>query len=259
MIIELIIGSQHVPPAASFPLPLFAVQVGHSMGNLCSFRRAVTCPRKHSRQKVCLQGSGRAIESSGTSSKHIPHTNNRWADLASSARCAERTRSSLSNSFCSRIASRILSSRSDGGDGGLPKRPSARPELEPAERELGPKGSSVDVDALEDDGVEWYVDEESCRGGENERSKYFGELDDGSSCCCCCCVRISLSCSRLRASASLISPSRRCCSPFRNSFCDRNSAISACIDNCARLDSRTACHNVGVDVSTPCGTNTCPL
>ena len=80
----------------------------------------------------------------------------------------------MSNSFCSRIASRMLSSRSEGGVGGLPRRPSARLELEPAERESSSKGWRTDVDALEDDGVDdWRVNDENCLGGAKEWSKYF--------------------------------------------------------------------------------------
>src|ERR1700747_697922 len=137
MITKLIVRSHHVPPAPSFPLSSPAVQVGHSIGNLCSLRRVVTCPRRHSRQKVCPQGSRRAIESSGISSIHMPHSNNRWADMASSALCAESMRSSLSYSSCSRIASRILLSRSEG-----------------------------ELDALEDDGVDdRRVNDNNCLGG----------------------------------------------------------------------------------------------
>ena len=33
----------------------------------------------------------------------------------------------------------------------------------------------------------------------------------------------------------VVSPSKRCCSLFRNSFCDRNSEISACIENTCPL------------------------
>src|SRR5258707_15051724 len=46
MKMNLTIRSQHVPPATSFPLPLLTEQEGHSIGNLCSLRRAVTYPRK---------------------------------------------------------------------------------------------------------------------------------------------------------------------------------------------------------------------
>ena len=116
---EMTIRSRYVLPAAPFPLPLFAVQLGHSTGYLRSPMRAATCPRRHSRQKVCPQGSGRAIESSGISSKHMPHTNNRWTSLASSARCAESARSSLSNSYCRRIAYRRLSTLSSWSEGGV--------------------------------------------------------------------------------------------------------------------------------------------
>ena len=40
----------------------------------------------------------------GISSRHMPHMNNHWVDLASSVRCAESAGSSLSNSFCRRNA-----------------------------------------------------------------------------------------------------------------------------------------------------------
>jgi hypothetical protein len=58
--------------------PLPTVQVGYRIGNICS------------------QGSRWAIESSGISSIHMPHSNNRQADLASWARCAESVPSFLS-------------------------------------------------------------------------------------------------------------------------------------------------------------------
>src|ERR1700755_1973497 len=103
----------------------------------------------------------------------MPHSNHRWVDLASSVRCAESMRSSLSNWFCSRIATRTLPSRSEGGVGGLPRRPSVRLELEPAERESGPKGLREEIDALEDDGAnDWCSDDENCLGGAKELSKY---------------------------------------------------------------------------------------
>ena len=148
------IRSRHVPPTASFPLPLSAVQLGHSTGNLCSSMRAETCPRRHSRQNVCPQGSRRAIESTGIFSKHMPHSNNRWADSAGSARCAASARSSLSNSCCRRIAYKTLSrlsSRPEGGVNGLPALPSARSGLELADGESGESGrkrlkGGVDVD-----------------------------------------------------------------------------------------------------------------
>src|SRR6267154_141485 len=104
----------------------------------------------------------------------MPHLNSRWADSASSARCAESARSSLSNSFCSRIASRILSSQSEGRVGGLPKRPpSTRLKLEPAKRESGPKGLRFQVDVLEDDGVDddWRVNDENCLTSAKDWSK----------------------------------------------------------------------------------------
>ena len=140
----LTIRSRHVPPATPFPLPLLAVQVGHSTGNLRSLRRVVTCPRKQSRQNVCPQDSGRMIKSSCISSKHMPHTNNRRVDLArrmifarrvdlaSSVGRAERARSSFLDSCCGRTAHGTLSSRAEGGIGG-----SARRELEPANGESG--------------------------------------------------------------------------------------------------------------------------
>ncbi len=109
-----------VPPSP-LPLPLPAVQVGHSMGNLCSSRRVETYPRMHSRQKACPQGSVRATESSGISSMHIPHTNTRWTVWESLIRSAESTRSSLSNSLCKRRAYERPSSRSKGGAGGPPR------------------------------------------------------------------------------------------------------------------------------------------
>src|SRR5713226_5499592 len=96
----------------------------------------------------------------------MPHTNEFWVDLASSARCAERTWSSLSNSFCGRIAAGM---RSEGGVGGLLRWPSARPEFEATERVSGRKGLKVEVDGLEDDGIdEWSVDEDNCLGGAKE-------------------------------------------------------------------------------------------
>ena len=72
------------------PLPLLAVQVGHNMGNLRSSRRLETYPRMQSRQKECLQGSGRATESSGIFSIHIPHWKTCWTVWESLIRSAER-------------------------------------------------------------------------------------------------------------------------------------------------------------------------
>ena len=119
----------------------------------------------------------------------------------------------------------------------------------------GVKSLKAEVDALKDDGVDgWYVDDEECLGNVGKRGLWslMLPLDDSSR-------WIRPSCRRLRSSATLSSLSRRCCSLVWNSFCDRRSAISACMDSCARLDSSTACHSVGMDISTPCGTNTCPL
>ena len=55
----------------------------------------------------------------------------------------------------------------------MPRRPSARLELEPADRESGLR---VEVDALpvEDDGVDdWRADGGNCLGGAKESPKYF--------------------------------------------------------------------------------------
>ena len=108
----------HIPPVMPLFLPLPAVQVGHSMGNLCSSRREETYPRIQSRQNACPQGSGRATESSGISSMHMPHSNTRCAVWESLIRSAESAWSSLSNSFCKRRAYVIPSSQSKGGVGG---------------------------------------------------------------------------------------------------------------------------------------------
>src|SRR6267154_1408080 len=104
----------------------------------------------------------------------MPHSNSCWVDSASSVRCAKSARSSLSNSFCNRIVSRVLSSPSEGGVGGLPRQPpSAQLKLEPAKRESGPKGLRFQVDFLEDDGVDddWRVNDENCLSSAKDWSK----------------------------------------------------------------------------------------
>jgi hypothetical protein len=98
-----------------------------------------------------------------------------------------------------------------------------------------------EVGALEDGA--WRVNEENCCGGTEEQLVYLGGPEDDTSCCCCW---TSVSC----VDSAPLPPNfafQRCCSRFR---------ISVCVDNCARLDSITVCNN-GMDVSTPCGTNTC--
>ena len=110
------IRERHVPPAFFFPLPLSAVQVGQSTGNLCSSRRAMTCPRRHSRQKVCPQVSMRANESAGILSMHILHSNSFPAEVESSLRRSERARASFSKSRSTRIPCKTFST-SSGAEG----------------------------------------------------------------------------------------------------------------------------------------------
>ena len=109
------IRKRHVPPAFFFPLPLFAVQVGQSIGNRCSSRRAVTCPRRHSRQKACPQVSIRANEPAGNLSMHILHSNNCVAEVESSLRRAERAWASSFNSRSKRIPFKTFSTSSGAG------------------------------------------------------------------------------------------------------------------------------------------------
>ena len=162
----------------------------------------MTCPRKHSRQNVCPQDSGRMIKSSCISSKHMPHTNNRRVvlarrmvfacrvDLASSVGCAEKAQSSLLDSCCGLTAHGTLSSRSEGGIGG-----SARPELERANGKSGYNRLRVEINT--DGRGEWRVDEETCLCGAAE--------DDPS---CCCWRWVTSFCRRFGADASLVSLSK---------------------------------------------------
>ena len=101
----------HVPPIFPFPLPFVTgqVQVGQRIGNLRSSRRAVTCPRRHSRQKACPQESTRAIKFAGISSIQIGHSNEPCADSTSSLRCAGGAPPPSSNARCRRTARDPLS------------------------------------------------------------------------------------------------------------------------------------------------------
>ena len=75
----------------------------------------MTCPRRHSRQKVCPQVSTRANESAGILSMHILHSDNCLAHVESSLHVSERARASLSRSRSTRIPCKAFSTSSGAG------------------------------------------------------------------------------------------------------------------------------------------------